>query len=146
MLCRVLESTLVTLAFAIDLKGIPTEEYLSIVSEGVTEETATVRIDDGDDTTTLTAQRGRTLRDVLREHDHSPYTSLTSRLNCGGRGLCATCGVRILKGDLPPEHWHDRLADCFGYPRLSCQVTIDEDLVVALPEKMVWGSRKTTED
>jgi ferredoxin len=100
----------------------------------------TVHIDDGDPTV-IEAERGRNLRRLLLEHDCSPYTAVTERLNCGGRGLCATCGVRI--GDAPaPTHWHDRLAARFGYPRLSCQLTVEEDLTVYIPEKIVWGGRE----
>jgi len=93
--------------------------------------------------TTLYARRGRVLRDVLREHDRSPYTRLTERANCGGRGLCATCGVRLRVGP-EPSHWHDRLAERFGYPRLSCQVRVEEGMVVELDEeKVVWGKRES---
>jgi Na+-transporting NADH:ubiquinone oxidoreductase, subunit NqrF len=105
--------------------------------------TVTVLTDDGE--RTLTAPMGATLRDVLLDAGHSPYTRYTERLNCGGRGICATCGVRIREGeaDHAPGHWHDRLADRFGYPRLSCQVTLSGDLTVAVPEKLVWGGRET---
>ncbi|WP_418285338.1 2Fe-2S iron-sulfur cluster-binding protein [Halorubrum sp. DTA46] len=91
--------------------------------------------------TELTAESGRTLRRVLLEADLSPYAAATSRLNCGGRGLCATCGVRLREGP-PPDHWHDRLAARFGYPRLSCQVVADRPLTVELVDKRVWGSRE----
>jgi ferredoxin len=89
----------------------------------------------------LTARAGSILRDVLLDAGLSPYTRLTERLNCGGRGLCATCGVR-LDGGPTPEHWHDSLADRWGYPRLSCQVRLSEDVRVRLAEKVVWGTRK----
>ena len=89
----------------------------------------------------LSVERGRTLRDVLVDAGHTPYTAVTGRLNCGGRGLCATCGVRVRTGP-PPTHWHDRLADRFGYPRLSCQVTVDAPMTVELVEKRVWGGRE----
>lgn len=105
-------------------------------------ETATVRVRHGDGETTLVAPRGANLRRLLLEHGFSPYTRVTERLNCGGRGLCATCGVRF---DDPPEptHWHDRLAARFGYPRLSCQITVDEDTTVELVEdKRIWGGRE----
>lgn len=93
--------------------------------------------------TVVNALPGRTLRDVLREHDLSPYTRLTERANCGGRGLCATCGVRVREGP-EPDHWHDKLAERFGYPRLSCQVEVREDMVVELDEeKVVWGRRES---
>ena len=100
-----------------------------------------VRHADGE--TVIDALPGRTLRDVLREHGLSPYTRLTERANCGGRGLCATCGVRIREGP-EPDHWHDRVADRFGYPRLSCQIDVRVGMVVELDEeKVVWGKRKS---
>jgi ferredoxin len=95
-------------------------------------------------TTTLTVARGTVLRDALLDAGISPYTRYTERLNCGGRGLCATCGVRVHEGedDHDPEHWHDRLAARFGYPRLSCQLRVTDDLTVAIPDKRVWGGRE----
>jgi ferredoxin len=92
--------------------------------------------------TRLTVPRGTVLRDALLDAGISPYTRYTERLNCGGRGLCATCGVRVLDGDHDPDHWHDRLAARFGYPRLSCQMRVTEDLTVAIPDKRVWGERR----
>jgi Na+-transporting NADH:ubiquinone oxidoreductase subunit NqrF len=104
-----------------------------------------VTVRDGEETTVLTAPAGTTLRDLLLEAGLSPYTRVTERANCGGRGLCATCGVRI-RSDAPvPTHWHDRLARRFGYPRLSCQVTVEGDMTVELPEKLVWGGREPSE-
>ena len=106
-------------------------------------ETVTVVVRHGGGETTLDVRRGRILRDVLREHGFSPYTRVTERANCGGRGLCATCGVRLREGP-PPDHWHDRLAARFGYPRLSCQVRVDREMVVELDEeKLVWGTRES---
>jgi ferredoxin len=90
----------------------------------------------------LEAARGSILRDVLFEHDISPHGRYARRLNCSGRGLCATCGVRFGTGDPDAEHWHDRLADRFGYPRLSCQLDLTEDCAVVIPEKRVWGDRE----
>ena len=98
-------------------------------------------IDEDGNRTELSVESGRNLRRVLLEADLSPYAAATKRLNCGGRGLCATCGVRIRENP-PPTHWHDRLAKRFGYPRLSCQVTVDAPMVVELVDKRVWGSRE----
>ena len=86
-------------------------------------------------------REGANLRWVLLKHDLSPYTRWTESANCGGRGLCATCGVRL--ADPPdPTHWHDRLAARYGYPRLSCQITVDRSLTVyLLPDKTIWGGR-----
>lgn len=85
---------------------------------------------------------GSNLRDVLLDHELSPYARYTEDLNCGGRGLCATCGVWVEEGP-PAEQWHDRLAQRFGYPRLSCQITIEHDTAVRLAtDKLVWGGRR----
>ena len=80
---------------------------------------------------------GAVLREVLLANGISPYTWYTERYNCGGRGLCVTCGVRFAASEPIPEHWHDRLAARFGYPRLSCQITVEEDMTVRIPEKAV---------
>lgn len=97
-----------------------------------------------DGPTRIAAEPGQPLRDVLIAAELSPYTRLTERLNCGGRGLCATCGVRLVDPvDREADHWHDALADRFGYPRLSCQITVDRDMTVRLIEdKLVWGDRE----
>ena len=87
------------------------------------------------------AEEGTTVREALLEAGISPYARLTRRLNCGGRGLCATCGVRVLDPAPSPTHWHDRLAAAWGYPRLSCQLAVKEGLAVALVDKIVWGAR-----
>lgn len=90
----------------------------------------------------IAVQPGANLREVLLAHGFSPYTSFTKIANCGGRGLCATCGVWIEEAEPKPEHWHDRLASRFGYPRLSCQITIQDDMTVRiLTDKVIWGER-----
>jgi len=104
----------------------------------------TLHVYDGKTWHELSAGHGANLRRVLLDHDLSPYVPLTERLNCGGRGICATCGVRLGASAPEPSHWHDRLARNFGYPRLSCQITVDRDLTVRLlPEKTIWGGRTT---
>lgn len=109
------------------------------------DETVPLTVLNDDDQTELAVEPGRNLRRVLLEANLSPYAAATRRLNCGGRGLCATCGVRIREGP-SPEHWHDRLAERFGYPRLSCQVTVDGPMTVELVDKLVWGPRKRSGD
>ena len=101
-----------------------------------------VTVHRGDRTTTLAVERGTVLRDALREAGLSPHSTAGQRLNCGGRGLCATCGVRVLDEDPDPEHWHDDLAARFGYPRLSCQIQVTGPLEIEIPEKLVWGGRE----
>jgi len=107
--------------------------------------------DDGDDGTLtvetpdgavreVTAETGTVLRDALLDAGLSPH-SRYALTNCGGRGLCATCGVRL--ADPPdPDHWHDDLADRFGYPRLSCQIRVRDGMAVTIPDKRVWGRRE----
>lgn len=81
---------------------------------------------------------GRNLRRVLPEHGFDVYGSATRHSNCGGRGLCGTCGVRFEDGP-DPTRWNDRAAVRWGYPRLSCQVTAESDLTVELVETVVRG-------
>ena len=85
--------------------------------------------------------KGSNLRQVLLQHQLSPYTSITTNLNCGGRGICATCGLWLQPAP-KPKHWHDQLAQRFGYPRLSCQITVEQDLEVRQVNKWIWGHRQ----
>jgi ferredoxin len=95
------------------------------------------------ETRVLYLVEGANLRKSLLEAGLSPYTKITKRLNCGGRGLCATCGVLIQEGSTAPQHWHDKLAHKFGYPRLSCQVTISSDMTLKMiSDKLIWGKRQ----
>lgn len=94
----------------------------------------------------LDVEPGSNLRKILLANEISPYAPLTRRLNCGGRGICATCGVWIESGEPVPTHWHDRIGARFGYPRLSCQVTIEQDMTVRiLHDKWIWGARKSNQ-
>lgn len=101
-------------------------------------EQLSVTVLDGKQRTTLDVERGRILRDVLTEHGFSVYGTVSRYANCGGRGLCATCTVEV---DPAPEptHWHDAAALRFGYPRLSCCLTVQQPLTVRLLDKHVWG-------
>jgi ferredoxin len=132
---------------------------------GASQSIAYLRVEHGEGKSLLVAPIGSTLRDVLLANGVSPYTRATERLNCGGRGLCATCGVRFGSDDdrseesgssddgeddeseaPSPEHWHDSLAARFGYPRLSCQIEVEGDMHLEIPEKIVWGSRRPDSD
>ena len=88
----------------------------------------------------ISCNKGENLRDVLLENKISFYGTLSKHLNCNGRGLCATCGVYILDQEVTPTRWHDKLADRFGYPRLTCQITIEENITIRIPRnKIIWG-------
>ncbi|PSP24646.1 ferredoxin [Halobacteriales archaeon QH_10_65_19] len=101
-------------------------------------DTVPVTVVDGETETTIQVERGRTLRDALLEHGFSVYGTVSKHANCGGRGLCSTCTVEV---DPAPEptHWHDAAAVRFGYPRLSCCLTVEEPMTVGLLDKHVWG-------
>lgn len=102
----------------------------------------TVTILRGSERQTIHVEHGENLRRVLLSQGYSPYATLTARVNCGGRGLCATCGVWIEDGVPKPHHWHDWAAAYAGYPRLSCQITIETDMTVRiLDRKIIWGPR-----
>ena len=88
-----------------------------------------VTVLDGDYETTIEVTEGTVLRDALLEQGFDVYGSVSRVANCGGRGLCGTCGVRL--EDAPdPSQWHDGAAKRWGYPRLSCQIRVDEPLQV----------------
>ena len=100
----------------------------------------------GDETHTIYAKKGSTLREVLIDAGFSPYTRYTQNKNCGGNGICATCGVWLVGDSHQPTHWHDKIALKHGYPRLSCQIRLQEDLVVeAVEGKALWGLREMRE-
>lgn len=101
--------------------------------------TLTVITDDGD--RLFVVEDGANLRQTLLDADLTPYTAITRVANCGGRGLCATCGIHFEAGEPAPVHWHDRLAARYGYPRLSCQITIDHDMTIRfVDDKLIWGA------
>lgn len=85
---------------------------------------------------------GDNLRKALLQQGISPYGSVSKTLNCGGRGLCATCGVIPINGVPSPKHWHDVLASNYRYPRLSCQIRVHKDMHIKLvSDKVMWGKR-----
>lgn len=102
------------------------------------EESVSLTVRTGTEEATIDVVPGRNLREVLLEHCFDVYGSVSWRLNCGGRGLYGTCGVRFEESP-EPTHWHDRAAARWGHPRLSCQVAVESDLIVELVEKVVWG-------
>jgi ferredoxin len=114
-----------------------------LTSDQTTHYTLTLLIDD--ETRTVSVPHGANLRRTLLDNGITPYTAITRVANCGGRGICATCGVWIEDGEPAPRHWHDKAAAAFGYPRLSCQITIEGDMTVRiLTDKVMWGARDGT--
>ncbi|GAB7094178.1 2Fe-2S iron-sulfur cluster binding domain-containing protein [Halolamina litorea] len=101
-------------------------------------ETVPVTVVDGEERTTIDVACGRTLRDALLDAGFEVYGSVSKHGNCGGRGLCGTCGVEVASGP-EPTHWHDAAAARYGYPRLSCRITVAAPMTVRLVEKVMWG-------
>lgn len=63
---------------------------------------------------------------------------------CGGGGTCAQCKVKILDGGgalLPTEEAHINRREAAEGERLSCQVTIKQDMKVEVPDD-VFGVQK----
>jgi ferredoxin len=97
-----------------------------------------VTVVDAGEETTITVERGTILRDALLDHGFDVYGTVSTHANCGGRGLCGTCGVDVEPAP-EPAHWHDAAASRFGYPRLSCCLEVDRPMTVTLLDKHVWG-------
>jgi len=49
-------------------------------------------------------------------------------LNCGGKGLCGTCRVKVEpQAALTPPNRRERLRGCTGPDRLACQAVLASD-------------------
>jgi ferredoxin len=106
------------------------------------DETVTLTVREDGVETTIEAERGTILRDALRSHGFEVYGSISRVANCGGRGLCGTCGVRVTGTDgesIPTAGLHDAAAERWGYPRLSCRIRVREPMTVEVIDKVVWG-------
>ena len=65
---------------------------------------------------------------------------------CGGGGTCAQCRVKVFEGGgaiLPTETSHISKREATEGDRLSCQVTVKQDMKIRIPEE-VFGVRKWT--
>ena len=63
---------------------------------------------------------------------------------CGGGGTCAQCRVKVREGGgaiLPTETSHISRREAADGDRLSCQVTVKQDMEIVVPEE-VFGVRK----
>ncbi|MGI9317067.1 MAG: 2Fe-2S iron-sulfur cluster-binding protein, partial [bacterium] len=65
---------------------------------------------------------------------------------CGGGGTCGQCKVRVLEGGgelLPTEKSHISKREAAAGFRLACQVTVDDNLKIEVPEDVFGVSRWT---
>ncbi|MBE3637865.1 NADH:ubiquinone reductase (Na(+)-transporting) subunit F [Mangrovicoccus algicola] len=63
---------------------------------------------------------------------------------CGGGGTCAQCRVKVLEGGgsiLPTEETHITRREAAECDRLSCQVSVKQDMKIEVPEE-VFGVKK----
>ncbi len=63
---------------------------------------------------------------------------------CGGSGTCGQCRVKVFEGGgaiLPTETSHINKRDARAGYRLSCQVTVKQDMKIAVPDE-VFGVKK----
>ncbi|ROO28342.1 Na(+)-translocating NADH-quinone reductase subunit F [Salinisphaera orenii MK-B5] len=72
---------------------------------------------------------------------------------CGGGGTCAQCRVRVLEGGgviLPTEETHINKREAREGDRLSCQVTVKQDMKIRVPEEVFgvkqWRCRVRSND
>ncbi|MEN3039312.1 MAG: 2Fe-2S iron-sulfur cluster-binding protein [Candidatus Kryptonium sp.] len=85
--------------------------------------------------------KGSNLRKVALKAGINVYKGINQALNCQGHGLCGTCRVEIIQGDknvnskTPKEEWVLKGKFLIAHKvkpnlRLSCQVKVEDDIVV----------------
>ncbi|WP_254532134.1 2Fe-2S iron-sulfur cluster-binding protein [Natrinema gelatinilyticum] len=100
---------------------------------------------------TIEADTGDNLRRTLLDAGLSPHNGAAQYANCHGNGICGTCAVEIVAGEvaeptgqerrrlkLPPHSLDSGL-------RLSCQLPIEDDLVVR-KHPGYWGQKIEDDD
>ncbi len=88
----------------------------------------------------LTVDPGGKLHVVLAENE------LFLPSACGGGGTCGQCKVRVLDGGgelLPTEKSHIKKKEAAAGLRLACQVTVDQDMKIEVPEDVFGVTRWT---
>ncbi len=84
---------------------------------------------------TLKVESGANLREAAIAAKLGIYAHIFKLLNCRGRGLCATCRVEIVSGQVPErnEVENKNLARSLKKNpnlRLACQIPVKDNLVV----------------
>jgi len=105
-------------------------------------------IEFGDET--IEADAGDDLRSALIAAGLTPHNGATRYANCHGNGVCGTCAVEIVEGDVSPPTRKERRRltlpphDPDAGLRLACQLPVEADLVVR-KYPGYWG-QKTEHD
>jgi ferredoxin len=84
---------------------------------------------------TIKAELGENIRKVAIRNKLSIYPHLFKILNCRGRGLCRTCAVEIISGDVEPRNKieNQQLAKKLKKNpelRLACQVKVSDSMTI----------------
>ena len=81
---------------------------------------------------TIKVEPGVNLREAAIANKLSVYPHILKILNCRGRGLCTSCKVEILSGEVDPRNdiEKEKLSKMAPGIRLACQVTVNDNLVV----------------
>ncbi len=81
---------------------------------------------------TIQVEPGTNLRQAAINNKLSIYKHMFKILNCRGRGLCTSCKVKIVSGNVDPrnEVEQDKLIKADPDVRLACQITVQDNLVV----------------
>ena len=84
---------------------------------------------------TLKVEPGANLREAAIANKLGIYAHIFKILNCRGRGLCASCKVEIISGQVAErnEVENKNLARALKKNpnlRLGCQITVEDNLVV----------------
>ena len=84
---------------------------------------------------TLKVEPGANLREAAIAAKLGIYAHVFKLLNCRGRGLCATCRVEIVSGQVPERNEVEnknlsRALKKNPNLRLACQITVEDNLVV----------------
>ena len=84
---------------------------------------------------TIQAQPGETIREAAIRNKLSIYPHILKILNCRGRGLCTSCPVEIMSGNVDSRNdtENNSLAKKLKKNpniRLACQIEVKDNLVV----------------
>ena len=84
---------------------------------------------------TISVEAGTNLREAAIKEYVSLYPHILKILNCRGRGLCTSCVVEIVSGEVDPpnEVENDKIKKKLAKNpniRLGCQVSVNQDLKV----------------
>lgn len=83
----------------------------------------------------IRVEAGANLREAAIANKVGIYSGLHKILNCRGRGMCSSCRVEVVSGQVPPRNETEnnnlkRPLKKNPNLRLACQITVEDNLVV----------------